>query len=339
MENVDVNRNECVSKFCNLIYQSLSRIIDDDYIYLDLPYYPNIGDSLIWKGTEVFLKSLPYKCLYRASILTCKYPKISKNVIVVLQGGGNFGDVWRDFQEFRLRVIEYYKENKIVVLPQSVYYTHLKLARKDAASMRIHNNLTICARDRLSFIFLRAFRFASKVIMLPDMAFCIGCIDVGERCNVKDTILMVRRDAELNASALDLVDRQSNCVVQDWISIEAPDVIEKEFYTAVESDLDKTHIDELAQTIYLPHIVKRGVEQLKSYQMVQTTRLHGCILSILMNKKVVLIDNSYGKNRSFYHTWLEGVDGVSFVGDRKKIGIYRICQLIKHVLLSLIEKF
>jgi pyruvyl transferase EpsO len=36
-------------------------LIDNDYIYLDLPYYTNVGDILIWKGTEEFLKKNSYK--------------------------------------------------------------------------------------------------------------------------------------------------------------------------------------------------------------------------------------------------------------------------------------
>ena len=39
--------------------------------------------------------------------------------------------------------------------------------------------------------------------------------------------------------------------------------------------------------------------------------LHGCILSILLGKKITLIDNSYGKNGNFYNTWLSDLDNVT----------------------------
>lgn len=32
-------------------------LIDNDYIYLDLPYHANLGDTLIWQGTLDFLKN------------------------------------------------------------------------------------------------------------------------------------------------------------------------------------------------------------------------------------------------------------------------------------------
>lgn len=43
------------------IQKDLSPLVSSDYVYLDLPYHPNIGDTLIWGGTREFLKTLPYK--------------------------------------------------------------------------------------------------------------------------------------------------------------------------------------------------------------------------------------------------------------------------------------
>ncbi len=79
----------------------LTPLIDNDYVYLDLPYYSNIGDTLIWEGTKEFLQTLPYKCLYYASKDTFHYRKLAQNVIILLQGGGNFGDLYRLHSEFR----------------------------------------------------------------------------------------------------------------------------------------------------------------------------------------------------------------------------------------------
>ena len=56
---------------------------------------------------------------------------------------------------------------------------------------------------------------------------------------------------------------------------------------------------------------KEGVRFISPYREVETTRLHGCILSILLGKKITLIDNSYGKNGNFYNTWLSDLDNVT----------------------------
>jgi exopolysaccharide biosynthesis predicted pyruvyltransferase EpsI len=51
---------------------------------------------------------------------------------------------------------------------------------------------------------------------------------------------------------------------------------------------------------------------LSKYDYVFTTRLHGAILSLLLHKKFTFFDNSYGKNKGFYDTWLKDVDGIKF---------------------------
>ncbi|MCL2689224.1 MAG: hypothetical protein FWE57_05185 [Chitinispirillia bacterium] len=70
--------------------KQLSQIIDDrllpvinksktkECVYLDLPYHTNIGDVLIWRGTEHFLKRTGLKCLYKAAYNTYSGQKLKK---------------------------------------------------------------------------------------------------------------------------------------------------------------------------------------------------------------------------------------------------------------------
>ena len=58
------------------------------------------------------------------------------------------------------------------------------------------------------------------------------------------------------------------------------------------------------------HYIKIGTTFIDKYDTVYTTRLHGMILSILLDKYIYIMDNSYGKNFSFYHTWLKDLDSV-----------------------------
>lgn len=74
-----------MNKFSQISY--FVNLIDNEYIFIDLPYYSNIGDTLIWKGTEDVLKKVPYKCLYRASYQTFQYMELSQDVIIIMMGG------------------------------------------------------------------------------------------------------------------------------------------------------------------------------------------------------------------------------------------------------------
>ena len=60
-------------------------------------------------------------------------------------------------------------------------------------------------------------------------------------------------------------------------------------------------------------MLMEGVKFISPYKNVETERLHGCILSILLDKTIVLYDNSYGKNKSFYETWLSDLDSVKLL--------------------------
>ena len=97
---------EKINQLKNCINDNLFPLMTNDYIYLDLPYYPNIGDHLIWEGTKNFLRQLPYKCLYATSKECYCPPHINKNVIILLHGGGNWGTLYPEHHQFRKKIIQ-----------------------------------------------------------------------------------------------------------------------------------------------------------------------------------------------------------------------------------------
>ena len=82
------------------IRDTLTPLIAHDYVLLDLPYYDNIGDMLIWEGTREFLKTLPYKCLYYASKDSFRYRKLPTEAIILLLGGAILGICIANIQSF-----------------------------------------------------------------------------------------------------------------------------------------------------------------------------------------------------------------------------------------------
>ena len=72
-------------------------------------------------------------------------------------------------------------------------------------------------------------------------------------------------------------------------------------------------LDIYAYHIIRPKLVQAGIHFINPYKEIYTTRLHVAILSILTHKSFTFIDNSYGKNSSFYNTWLTDLNGSTFV--------------------------
>ena len=126
-----MNYIEKTSELRQIIKQQLHALIDSDYAYLELPYYENIGDTLIWEGTRIFLKQIKYKCLYSASLTTFYNHKIPQGATILLQGGGNFGDLWKEPHSFRKKIIELYPNNKVIIFPQTVWYENHENIKAD----------------------------------------------------------------------------------------------------------------------------------------------------------------------------------------------------------------
>jgi pyruvyl transferase EpsO len=304
----------------NNIEKALTSLITHDYWLLELPYYTNIGDILIWHGTEYFLKKLEDRCTYTASSATFRTRRIDANTIILLQGGGNFGDLWNEPHAFRCKIISAYPDNVIIILPQTVFYLDKNNLMNDRELFSKHKKLIICARDMKSYQLLNEYFNANTVLLVPDMAFCIPMDSLQKRFEKSQdkNLFLKRNDRELKTSICyeNYIDNKA-IDISDWPSME------KDRATALLLRclfglnrripfLFSRLTDFYASFFFKPDMIRTGVKFICEYNKVYTTRLHAAILCCLLEKPFVLFDNSYGKNRSFFETWLTDLDGAEF---------------------------
>lgn len=310
----------CIKKeLSRTISMALYQLIDNDYVILDLPYHANIGDILIWEGEKTFLKTLPYKCLSHSS---CRWKgSINSNTVILLHGGGNFGDLYRKYQDFRLEIIKNYPNNKIIMFPQSVCYQDPTYITHDSEIISKHNNLYLCARDTPSYEFMKKHFPCNNILLVPDMAFCISD-DFLTRYNSTGNqrkLFLSRLDKESNAS-LDNVLKDFE--IRDWPSCERLDPVVA-ITLAIEnirelcSNVSVLNIflssfsDFFADKCLRPYMVNKGLRFVEQYDDIVTTRLHTLIVSVLLNKKVRYVDNISGKLSAYVESWLSNCDNVS----------------------------
>lgn len=309
---------EKINQLREKLYYTLQPLIGERCVLLGLPYYFNIGDILIWEGTRQFINDIGTKCTYLNSKETFRFPALDQTVTILLQGGGNFGDLWRSEQDFRLSVIENYPNNKIIVLPQTVYYQNVDNARLDSEKCRLHKNLFICARDSKSYSFLSEY-FTNEILLLPDMAFCMSSSIINNyRNRAKEIALFVKRnDMELVERNYDSsIHTDLSLEVSDWPTLQNDDysIILKVFCHLLRySRYYRVLVDWYADNIFRPYMLKTGIQFVSSYSEIYTTRLHVAILSLLLDKSFVFFNNSYGKNLSFYESWLKDLKTIQFV--------------------------
>lgn len=76
-------------------------------------------------------------------------------------------------------------------------------------------------------------------------------------------------------------------------------------------------LDFVMQKFIKFYLITLGVNVLKKYDIIYTTRLHAMILGVLMNKTIYAIDNSTKKLSDFYKTWLYDCKSIELYKNNK----------------------
>lgn len=317
-----MNSDEKISQLRSVIERLILPNITNDYVLYDLPYHANIGDILIWEGELDLLKKVPYKCLDQASRLTCQFPILSEDIVILFHGGGNMGDLYHEHVEFLIELTRVYIKNKILVFPQTFYYADSTLLVKDMKTLIVHPQLVLCARDLFSYSLIKNF-FHGRILLVPDMSFYMNISKLKYLCypQVTESLYIVRMDNELKNLKYNF--DPSRGLVRDWPTF-YHNLLDGLFIAKVINRISTwkfpligKSIDKIwnwyAFSFFRKDLIKLGVRFISPYSKVYTTRLHGCILAILLDKDVVLFDNAYGKNLGFYTTWLSDVETVIFI--------------------------
>ena len=305
-----------VNDLKNKVIKELSTLITGDYVLLDVPNYKNIGDHLIYKGELDFFSETPFQCQSKSSV-TFTFSTEIKSKIILLQGGGNFGDLYPLHQKFREKVIRENYNKRIIILSQSVQFNKESEAIESAKVFNQHPDLTICARDQYSFDYLKKYFGQCNIIMVPDMAFCSQYQKSKQA--TKDLLIMKRRDFEIGAA--DEVKLSSDYTISDWTTFE-PTLKESiaKYYEKVNNKLSKWVFKALKKDSVFglfplrneKAYIQMGIDLVSQYKFVISTRLHGHILCLLLGIPSIIVDNSYGKNKRFYNSWLKNVEGSYF---------------------------
>lgn len=274
--------------------------------YLDYPVYNNGGDLLIMKGAEAFFRANGIRVRGRYSVLD--YPDglpIPADQIIVLQGGGNFGDLYPTHQRFREKIVAAYPNHRIVILPQTIHYKDESAFDLAAEVFNRHPDVHLYVRDPQSFEAASRKFHRCQVVLSPDMAHQLWPIEPRSRPE-KELLCFFRTDIE-KTGYQDRLEREAGDYM-DWGSLY--NKVERKSIRVIGRMLRNRGSASLTQAIwgkYSDYLVGKAIRTFSGYRHVRTSRLHGHILSCLLDKPNVLLDNSYGKNSNYYRTWTETV--------------------------------
>jgi exopolysaccharide biosynthesis predicted pyruvyltransferase EpsI len=271
---------------------------------VDFPNHSNVGDSAIWLGELRYLEGrhahIDYAC-DRATFSEAALRRKMPRGLILLHGGGSFGDLWPAQQAFREKIIETFKDYRIIQLPQSMHFqnpVNLERARRVLDS---HPRLTLLMRDEKSLETARR-EFRAESILCPDMAFMLGPLKRPQMPS-SDILWLMRTDHETRGFATG----QENTA--DWIRepkslwIRTADFLTRQLTERPRGLSDLVPVwTKAAERVALER-VERGNTLLSRSRVFITDRLHAHILGLLMGIPHVILDNSYGKLSKFRETW------------------------------------
>ena len=291
------------------IYESLvARHIarDQPYALLDYPDYNNIGDSAIYAGELAFFdkhvgRAPGFVCTYRGDLndMGARVPEGP----IFLQGGGNFGDIWHMHQDFRLAVLKRFPDRRIIQLPQSIHFGDDAALQRTARAISDHGDFVLLVRDRHSFDLAKD-RFDCDVQLCPDAAMMMWKLPI-QGAAERDDLVMLRQDAEAvdNEARLWL---KAHYPVEDWVRDETR-TLPMRIIGKLSRSLPEPRLAMRLREIFYRREAKArvmaGVRQLSRGQRIVSDRLHVHLLSCLMRKPHVVLDNSYGKISRYIEAW------------------------------------
>jgi pyruvyl transferase EpsO len=275
---------------------------------LGFPRHSNVGDSAIWLGSVALLSGIldsPPALVSLEGEHPADIMEIEADAPIFLHGGGNFGDLWPGFHEFRIQILKKLVGRRIIQLPQTVHYTSSICLKEMSAAISAHGDFTLFVRDRQSLSVAQR-NFDCPTYLCPDMAFGLG--QMSARTQGKAPIFsLLRSDREK---------RGAEGPVGDWVG---PKWSLPWYERLVVSAGRRGTWAKNALMPYVSNLlqkkarkeVERGLDILNTGNIVVTDRLHAHILCVLMGKPHVVLDNSYGKVFNYISTWPD--DGLTCV--------------------------
>lgn len=295
-------------------------LYDQNFVYFDLPVHDNVGDLLIMEGTFQFFEDYGLTPRIIGSAYS-SLGSINSDDIIVLHGGGNLGDLYPLHQGLRQKIIERFPDNKIIILPQTIYFSSEEAYRQCRDCYLSHANLHIFVRDVRSYGL--ADKMTSKVYLCPDMAHSLYGTDLLKLRSGDSTgeeLYIQRQDIESS----DQQDYVCNSKSVDWLDITKRMQSNVVWTLRVLKILRKlrllnTQVDSLFIKFWRKSALKlidESVRYYSKYDIIYTNRLHGHILAALMDKRSIVLDNSYGKNQSYVNAWTLPSPLVSLRGEK-----------------------
>ena len=268
------------------------------------PRHGNIGDSAIAEAERNFINDVFGGNCRISDVFMDDYKYdypfwdklIQKKDIICMNGGGNFGDLWYEEELFREEVIKRFPNNRIIMFPQSMLFSSAEKLKRAVEVYNGHRNLTIMARDKISYDSMKKSFNKCKILFTPDIVLSYGKYVKNDLSDSRENIgLFMRNDLERE--------------INDESAEELKEYLKKKNYHFDESDM----VDPVSITIEnRAELVKNKFRKISGYRLVITDRLHAMIFCAITKTPCIVFANNHHKVTGCYE-WLKSLDYIRLV--------------------------
>lgn len=265
----------------------------------------NNGDELIYKGLNKELVNFNIKYderKYRDGIISKKIIDINKRFgtnlkevninkktnIILVHGGGNMDDKWGQGTRLLKNLILNF-DIPIAVAPQTFHFMKTNLPE---VLRKAKQEIYLFCREETSYLFLKNMQLPRniKVQLSDDTAFYLNKEDFPcPDCDTKsDYALLCFRTDEESKTSLEIINKFKEVLMDMNLEI-------------------------INKDISLNHSFKDFVSVIAGAKIVVTDRLHVGISSSILEKPILLLPNSYFKNKAVYEFSIKNFPATHFM--------------------------
>lgn len=261
------------------------------FILFNSPDYGNLGDHAIAYAERRFFRKL-FPNIEFIEISCEQYIKenlliqnvIQKEDILLISGGGYLGSLWLWLEDLTKNIVAQYKENKILILPQTIYFEDNRLGESERKSLKevfdSSNDLTLMLRDQASYqLAEELFDKKVKKLLVPDLVLSLEHKKSSSRFG---SFICMREDREA-------------------IGVDSDIVYEIMDKTGLRPEKISTVLEDTICLSNRKEYVEEMLNRISGARVVVTDRLHAMIFCAITDTPCVVFDNVSGKVLEAYY--------------------------------------
>lgn len=272
----------------------------------------NLGDQALTlaakKMVSTYLSDYHQVELTVSNLLDQKFIdslEVRDSDVVIIQGGGFLGNLWMDIYTALINTIRLFKNNQIIIFPQSYSFTNDDIGNLEAKKMEelflSVKRLDVFARDEISYDLMKKhFSKFKNIYLCPDSVFYLkNDINLGE-ANRSGALFLLRSDKEKKLTE-DAFNTIYDIVRNRYDNISFSD-------TVISGRINKKN---------RRRKVLEKLTQISEADLVVTDRLHGMIFAYLTNTKCIVLPNNNHKIKGAYN-FIKNCSYILFLDDVSK---------------------